>query len=113
MPRLGRLNPIRLSLAALGALLVACAVVGGGPEEVLGLAPLILLLLALFFDRCLGEELIGYLAMRLSRWRATPAATSSPAPLSGSAVRRMRLLLLAAVRPLRAPPSPGSVAFSP
>lgn len=96
-----RLNAIHFLLLAVGALLTLCAWQAGGPTEILGTLPAVLLVLALAFDRYPGEELIARIARRFRRPK--PRALSVRVPRPATAVAP-RLDLLAGVRPLRGPP---------
>lgn len=98
-----RFNAIHLMLLAVGVLLTLCAWQAGGPTEILGTLPAILLVLALAFNRYPGEDLIARIARRFRRPRPRPRSVSVPAPATLVAPR---LLLLAGVRRLRGPPLP-------
>lgn len=97
-----RLNPLLLALLAFGGLLTLCAWLAGGPSEILGTLPLLLLLVALAFDRYPGERLIERLGRRFQR-RPRPTSVALPArhsePLGAHFVA-----YLAAVLPQRGPP---------
>jgi hypothetical protein len=96
-----RLN-IRLLLLVFGGLLTLCAWQAGGPTEILGTLPAILLVLALAFNRYPGEELIARLAQRLRR--PLPRPVSVKLARQGVVALAPRVLLLAGVRPQRGPP---------
>lgn len=102
MQVLRRLNTIHLLLLGFGALLTLCAWQAGGPDEILGTLPALLLALALAFNRFPGEELIARLAQRFRR--AKPRPTSVRLPRHGTTTVTARVLLLSGVRPLRGPP---------
>lgn len=98
-----RINPIPFLLAVFSGLLAFCALAAGGPEEILSVAPAVLLALALSFNRYPGERLIERVArhFQAARPRPTPLLPSrweSPAAIG------KRLLLLTGARPLRGPP---------
>lgn len=97
-----RLNPLLLALLAFGGLLTLCAWLAGGPSEILGTLPLLLLLVALAFDRYPGERLIERLSRRFQR---PPRPTSLAAARRYAAPISIRLLAtLVVARPLRGPP---------
>lgn len=98
-----RFNAIHLMLLAVGVLLTLCAWQAGGPTEILGTLPAILLVLALAFDRYPGEDLIARIARRFRRPKPRPLSVRVPRPAT---IVAPRLLLLAGVRPLRGPPLP-------
>ncbi|HEY7255942.1 MAG TPA: hypothetical protein VH476_04595 [Solirubrobacterales bacterium] len=92
-------------LAALASvLLCTCAVAGGGPVELLGVLPPILLVVALACDRYPGEHLILRFADRRTKQRRRPARVPAARRLAESPARR-RLAFLAGCRPLRGPPA--------
>ncbi len=97
-----RVNPIPFLLLLVGALLTLCAWQAGGPTEILGTLPAILLAVSLAFNRYPGEELIARFAERFRR--PTPRPISVALPQRSSVTFAPRLLLLAGVRPLRGPP---------
>ncbi len=97
-----RLNPLPFLLLVFGGLLTLCAWLAGGPTEILGTLPAILLAVALAFNRYPGEELIARLAERFRQPRPRPVSVSMPRRGAGSIAPR--LLLLAGVRQLRGPP---------
>lgn len=66
----------------------------------LGLLPALLLAVLLAFGVYPGEELIARIGRSSRRRPSPPAATLPPRPAAAS----VRLLLLAASRPLRGPP---------
>jgi hypothetical protein len=99
-----QLNPIRLLLAISSGLLALCALLSGGPAEILGVLPAILLALVLSFDRYPGEELIAWVAAR-RRSSRRPAPSALELPASPVASLSARLVFLAGSRPLRAPPA--------
>lgn len=96
-----RLNAIHFLLLAVGVLLTLCAWQAGGPTEILGTLPAILLVLALAFDRYPGEDLIARIARRFRRPKLRPLSVRVPRPATLVAPR---LLMLAGVRRLRGPP---------
>jgi hypothetical protein len=102
---LGRLrrDPLPLLVAACSVLLCVCAVASGGPAQLLGVLPPILLVIALACDLYPGEQVI----LRLSRRRRRHwlRATSMPARSRTiwPPVRR-ELRFLATCRRLRGPP---------
>ncbi len=98
-----RLNPVPLLLAIFAALLTLCAWLAGGPTEILGTLPAILLAVALAFNRYPGEELIARLAERFRRPKPRPVSFDLPAQRDVAAIRKT-LLLLAGTRQLRGPP---------
>ena len=100
-----QLSPVRLLLAISSGLLVLCALLSGGPAEVLGVLPAILLALVLSFDRYPGEELIARVAARRRRFSRRPAPSALALPTSPVASLSARLVFLAGSRPLRAPPA--------
>lgn len=102
MQVLRRLNTIHLLLLGFGALLTLCAWQAGGPDEILGTLPALLLAVALAFNRFPGEELIARLAEHFRRPRARAISVGPPAHVVFSV--QPRLLLLAGSRQLRAPP---------
>jgi hypothetical protein len=92
-----------LLVGALSALLVACTLVGGSPEEILAALPAILLVLALVCGRYPGEDVLQRLgAVRRGRRPKAPAAILPLRPRSASISDR--LAGLAGSRPLRGPP---------
>lgn len=97
-----RLNTIHLLLLAFSVLLTLCAWQAGGPTEILGTLPAILLAVALAFNRYPGEELIARLAERFRRLKPRPISVALPQ--RSAAAFAPRLLLLAGVRSLRGPP---------
>jgi hypothetical protein len=110
MQTVKRLNALHLLVLAFGVLLTLCAWQAGGPDEILGTLPAILLLACLAFNRYPGEELIERLARSIHGRRPRPASVAMPArhatPLS------FRLLpSLATVRPLRGPPALSSLSI--
>jgi hypothetical protein len=104
------LNPLPFLLLFFGALLTLCAWLSGGPTEILGTLPAILLAVALAFNRYPGEELIARLAERFQRPRPRPASFDLPAQFDVAAIRKT-LLLLADSRQLRAPPRLSSLSI--
>lgn len=93
-----------LLVGALSALLIACTLIGGSPEEILGALPAILLVLALACGRYPGEEVLHRLAFG-HRGRRRPKAPAAILPLRPrSASISDRLSCLAGSRPLRGPP---------
>lgn len=102
MRAIRRLNTIHLLLLGLGALLTLCAWQAGGPDEILGTLPALLLAVALAFNRFPGEELIARLARRFRRAKPRPASVRLPR--RGGTPVTPRALLLAGVRPSRGPP---------
>lgn len=98
-----RLNPVPFLLLVFSALLAVCAWLAGGPTEILGMLPAILIALSLAFERYLGEELIERLARRLRRARAV-ADVPGPAFRWALDSTHRALLLLAGSRQLRGPP---------
>jgi len=98
-----RRSPIPLFTGLVGALLVLCVLMAAGPGEALAALPLILLLVALAFQRYPGEELIERLARRFHKRRPRPAAVPFPAAHAAPLASRL-LARLAAARPLRGPP---------
>lgn len=97
-----RLNAIHLLLLFSGVLLTLCAWLAGGPTEILGVLPAVLLVGCLALGRYPGEELIARLAERFRPPRLRPTSVTSPRRRFTSF--RPRLLALAGVRPLRGPP---------
>jgi hypothetical protein len=92
-----------LLVGALSALLVACTLIGGSPEEILGALPAILLALALACGRYPGEDVLHRLTRaRRARRPKAPAAILPLRPRSASISDR--LSCLAGSRPLRGPP---------
>jgi hypothetical protein len=91
-------------LLVFGALLTLCAWQAGGPDEILGTLPAILLAVALAFNRYPGEELIARLAQRFQRSKLRPISVTLPRRSVASVASH--LLLLAGVRQLRGPPLP-------
>lgn len=89
-------------LLVVGALLTLCAWQAGGPDEILGTLPAILLAICLAFNRYPGEELIARFAERSRRPKLRPISVALPQ--RSAAAFGPRLLLLAGVRPLRGPP---------
>lgn len=102
MQILKRLTAVHSLLLALGVLLTLCAWSAGGPTEILGTLPAILIAVSLAFNRYPGEELIARLAQRLQRPRRRPVSVSVPHRSLGFV--GPRLLVLAGVRQLRGPP---------
>jgi hypothetical protein len=100
----GRLSALHFLLLAVGALLTLSAWLSGGPSEILGTLPVVLLAVALACNRYPGEELIARLGKRLRRPKPRPVSIGLPA--GSAAIRAPRLLLLAGVRPQRGPPLP-------
>lgn len=98
-----RLNPVPFLLLVFSALLALCAWLAGGPTEVLGILPAILIAFALAFERYPGEQLIERLARRLRRPRAAATAAAPPSRWALDSTGRA-LLLLAGSRRLRGPP---------
>jgi hypothetical protein len=90
--------------ASLSGLLVAATLLGGGPEEVLGALPAILIALALVCGRYPGEAVIHRLAApaRQARRPQAPATIAPPRPRRAAASDR--LAGLAGIRSLRGPP---------
>jgi hypothetical protein len=87
MSRRFRLKMLPALLALLSLLLIGCAYLAAGSEEILAALPLVLLCLALGFDFYPGENLIEHLARRrprrrparrLSIGRRTPARALRP-----------------------------------
>lgn len=99
-----RLNPIFFLLVPFSVLLTLCAWQAGGPDEILGTLPAILLVACLAFNRYPGEELIAKLAQRFRRPKHRPASIRRPR--QSSVFLAPRLALLAGVRQLRGPPLP-------
>jgi hypothetical protein len=99
-----RLNPIFFLLVLLSILLTLCAWQSGGPTEILGTLPAILLVTCLAFNRYPGEELIARLAARFDRPKRRPIRARQP--LNAPAILAPCLSLLASVRQLRGPPLP-------
>ncbi len=103
MPRTLRRDPLPLLVAVCSVLLCAVAVAAGGPVQLLGVLPPILLVVALACDRYPGEQLIHRLVARRRRRRRRDTervvGRHRPAP----AITRA-LLLLAVSRKLRGPP---------
>lgn len=103
MPQTLRRDPLPLLVAVCSVLLCAVAVASGGPVQLLGVLPPVLLVVALACDRYPGEQLIHrLLERRRPKWpkgadqfvwrhRAAPALVRA-------------LLLLAGSRTLRGPP---------
>ncbi len=93
-----------LLTGVLSALLVLCTLLGGGPEEILGALPAILIVLALALGRYPGEDVIIRFA---SKWqRARPKAPAAIRQLRPSlAVCARGLALLIGSRSLRGPPA--------
>ena len=86
------------------SLLVACTLLGGGGEEVLGALPAILIVAALALGRYPGEEIIQRLAgLRTGERPKAPAAILPLRPRFAAASQR--LSYLAGSRPLRGPPA--------
>ncbi len=104
-----RLNPLPFLLLALGALLTLCAWLSGGPTEILGTLPAILIAVCLAFNRYPGEELIARLARRFQRPKRRPVSAALPRHRA-SAVSP-QLLLLAGIRQLRGPPRLSSLSI--
>lgn len=98
-----RLNPLPFLLLVVGALLTLCAWLSGGPTEILGTLPAILLAVALAFNRYPGEELIARLAQRFRRPKPRPVSIALPWQRDVAAIRQT-LQLLAGSRRLRGPP---------
>src|SRR5262245_28634420 len=99
-----RLNPVPLFAALGGALLALCILMAAGPGEVFAALPLILILVALVFQRYPGERLIERLARRLHKRPRRPVSVAVPAR-HGEPIAFHLLPFLAAVRPLRGPPA--------
>lgn len=97
-----RFNPVAVLLLPLSALLTASALLAGGPVELLGTLPAILLAAALAFDRYPGEDLIERIARRLRPRRAAVAATVIRRAPEAAALRL--LASLSGCRSLRGPP---------
>ncbi|MGC1852454.1 MAG: hypothetical protein WA687_08455 [Solirubrobacterales bacterium] len=97
-----RLNILHFLLLVFGALLTLCAWLSGGPTEILGTLPAILLAVALAFNHYPGEELIARLAQRFRRPKPRPISVALPQ--RSTVALFPRLLLLAGVRSLRGPP---------
>lgn len=97
-----RLNAIHILLLAFSVLLTLCAWLAGGPTEILGVLPAVLLAVCLAFNRYPGEELIARLVQRFRPPRAKAASDILPSPVAVAI--RPSLLLLASVRQLRGPP---------
>ncbi len=94
---------IPLLVGVLSALLVAVTLHGGGPEEILGALPAILLAVLLACGRYPGEETIHRLAApRRARRPKAPAAILPLRPRR--AAISDQLAFLAGSRPLRGPP---------
>ena len=100
-----QLIPVRFLLAVASGLLVVCALLSGGPAEILGVLPAILLALALSFERYPGEALIARAVTRNRRSRGRGQVLPR-CPEIATATLSARLTLLAGSRPLRAPPAP-------
>jgi hypothetical protein len=100
---LRKLGSVPFLVAACSALLLACALLGGGSEEILGVLPAILLLLGPAIGRYPGEERIFRLvrSRRAARRKTAVLATLR----SQVADFPARIVFLAAVRPLRGPPA--------
>jgi hypothetical protein len=98
-----RRDPLPLLVAVFSALLCACAVAGGGPVQLLGVLPPILLVLALACERYPGEQLIHRLAERHRSRRPRGARRLSPRHRAEPSIP-WALLLLATCRKLRGPP---------
>jgi len=101
-----RRNPLPLFVAASSALLCAVAVASGGPAQLLGVLPAILIVVLLACDRYPGEEAIRRLAERYRPGRRVSAASSPPSGRWTELSASRRLLLLATCRTLRGPPAP-------
>jgi hypothetical protein len=97
-----RPNPLPFLLIVFGALLTLCAWMAGGPAEILGTLPAILLAVSLAFNRYPGEELIARLAQRFRRPKKRPISVALPRHCASAF--SPQLLLLAGVRQLRGPP---------
>lgn len=97
-----RLNPIPFLLLVFGALLTLCAWLSGGPTEILGTLPAILLAVSLAFNRYPGEKLIARLAQRFRRPKKRPISAALPSRNATSLSPQLHLL--AGVRQLRGPP---------
>ncbi len=94
---------VPLSTGAVVTLLVAATLLGGGPEEVLGALPAILLAVFLACGRYPGEELV--LRLAAPRRGARPRATTAILPLRPRwRGLSPRLAFLAGSRPERGPP---------
>ena len=102
-----RLNTIHFLLLGFGVLLTLCAWQAGGPTEILGTLPAILLTVALAFNHYPGEELIARLARRFRRPKPRPVSLALPRQRDVVAARQA-LRLLAGGRRLRGPPLPSS-----
>lgn len=87
---------------ACSALLLGSALFGGGPQEILGVLPAILLLLGPAIGRYPGEQTI----LRIARIRSRPRRRRGARPVRPQ-TRAVadRLILLATSRPLRGPPA--------
>ena len=103
MPQTLRRDPLPLLVAVCSVLLCAVAVAGGGPVQLLGVLPPILLVVALACDRYPGEQLIHRLAARRPARRRKGAEQLVPRHRATPAIARA-LLLLATSRKLRGPP---------
>ena len=104
MLRTLRRNPLPLLVAACSALLCACAVASGGPVQLLGVLPPILLVVALACDRYPAERVLLHLVVR-RRQKKRPTAAALPAPRQAGPGVARQLLILAASRRLRGPPA--------
>ncbi|HEY5053074.1 MAG TPA: hypothetical protein VII45_06655 [Solirubrobacterales bacterium] len=104
MQVLRKLGSVPFLVVACSALLLGCALLGGGPQDILGVLPAILLLLGPAIGRYPGEEAIFRLARARRRPQRATAAIAAPRPRFH--VFPDRMILLATSRPLRGPPAP-------
>lgn len=104
-----RVNRVHGLLAVVGALLIGCVLLAGGPEEVLAALPLVAILVALGCNRYPGERLIERIAgRRRGRVRRTPSVTPRRERLE---VPVPSLGRLSGTRDLRGPPLLSSYAI--
>lgn len=105
-----RLTLIPFLLVAFSLMLTLCAWLAGGPSELLGTLPAIVLAVFLALNRYPGEELIARLGRRYRRPKARPSSLGAPRWSAGAAIS-YALLLLADVRQLRGPPRLSSISI--